>query len=40
MDLGAGPCTTFRLVTFPLMRSALVAGGAAGLRAVASTRSS
>lgn len=26
-DLGAGPWTTFRLVTFPLMRSALIAGG-------------
>ncbi len=26
-DLGAGPFTTFRLVTFPLMRSALIAGG-------------
>lgn len=26
-DLGAGPWTTFRLVTFPLMRSAVVAGG-------------
>ncbi len=26
-DLGAGPWTTFRLVTFPMMRSALVAGG-------------
>lgn len=26
-DLGAGPWTTFRLVTFPLLRSALVAGG-------------
>jgi putative spermidine/putrescine transport system permease protein len=25
-DLGAGPWTTFRLVTFPMMRSALVAG--------------
>ncbi|MEI2808671.1 MAG: ABC transporter permease [Nocardioides sp.] len=25
-DLGAGPWTTFRLVTFPLLRSALVAG--------------
>jgi len=25
-DLGAGAWTTFRLVTFPLMRSALVAG--------------
>ena len=25
-DLGAGPWTTFRLVTFPLMRSALFAG--------------
>ena len=25
-DLGAGPWTTFRLVTFPLMRSALIAG--------------
>lgn len=27
MDLGAGPFTTFRLVTFPLLRSALLAGG-------------
>lgn len=26
-DLGAGPFTTFRLVTFPLLRSALLAGG-------------
>ena len=26
-DLGAGAWTTFRLVTFPLLRSALVAGG-------------
>ena len=26
MDLGAGPFTTFRLVTFPMMRSALLAG--------------
>ncbi|MGW3344424.1 ABC transporter permease [Nonomuraea rubra] len=26
-DLGAGPFTTFRLVTFPMMRSALLAGG-------------
>jgi len=26
-DLGAGLCTTFRLVTFPQLRSALVAGG-------------
>ncbi|GAA4987300.1 putative spermidine/putrescine transport system permease protein [Nonomuraea thailandensis] len=26
-DLGAGPVTTFRLVTFPMMRSALLAGG-------------
>jgi putative spermidine/putrescine transport system permease protein len=26
-DLGAGPWTTFRLVTFPGMRSALLAGG-------------
>ena len=26
-DLGAGSWTTFRLVTFPLMRSAIVAGG-------------
>jgi putative spermidine/putrescine transport system permease protein len=26
-DLGAGPFTTFRLVTFPMLRSALVAGG-------------
>ena len=25
-DLGAGPFTTFRLVTFPMMRSALLAG--------------
>ncbi len=25
-DLGAGPVTTFRLVTFPLLRTALVAG--------------
>ena len=40
MDLGAGLFTTFRLVTFPLLRSALLAGGAAGVRAVASTRSS
>ena len=34
MDLGAGPFTTFRLVTFPMLRSALLAGGAAGVRAV------
>jgi putative spermidine/putrescine transport system permease protein len=27
MDLGAGTFTTFRLVTFPLVRSALLAGG-------------
>jgi putative spermidine/putrescine transport system permease protein len=27
MDLGAGTFTTFRLVTFPMMRSALLAGG-------------
>jgi len=27
MDLGAGPWTTFRLVTFPQLRSALLAGG-------------
>ncbi len=27
MDLGAGTLTTFRLVTFPLLRSALLAGG-------------
>ena len=27
MDLGASRFTTFRLVTFPLLRSALVAGG-------------
>jgi len=27
MDLGAGTFTTFRLVTFPLLRSALLAGG-------------
>lgn len=26
MDLGAGTFTTFRLVTFPMMRSALLAG--------------
>ena len=26
MDLGAGPFTTFRLVTFPMLRSALLAG--------------
>src|SRR4051794_1391103 len=26
-DLGAGPVVTFRLVTFPLLRSALLAGG-------------
>lgn len=26
-DLGAGPLTTFRLVTLPLLRSALLAGG-------------
>jgi putative spermidine/putrescine transport system permease protein len=26
-DLGAGPWTTFRLVTFPMLRSALLAGG-------------
>jgi putative spermidine/putrescine transport system permease protein len=26
MDLGAGPVTTFRLVTFPMLRSALLAG--------------
>jgi len=26
MDLGAGPLTTFRLVTFPMLRSALLAG--------------
>ena len=29
MDLGRGTFTTFRLVTFPMMRSALLAGGAA-----------
>ena len=27
MDLGAGTFTTFRLVTFPRLRSALLAGG-------------
>lgn len=27
MDLGAGPFTTFRLVTFPMLRSSLLAGG-------------
>jgi putative spermidine/putrescine transport system permease protein len=27
MDLGAGPFLTFRLVTFPMLRSALLAGG-------------
>jgi putative spermidine/putrescine transport system permease protein len=27
MDLGAGSFTTFRLVTFPMLRSALLAGG-------------
>ena len=27
MDLGAGPVTTFRLVTLPMLRSALLAGG-------------
>lgn len=27
MDLGAGPLTTFRLVTLPMLRSALLAGG-------------
>jgi putative spermidine/putrescine transport system permease protein len=27
MDLGAGRVTTFRLVTFPMLRSALLAGG-------------
>ena len=27
MDLGAGTFTTFRLVTFPMLRSALLAGG-------------
>lgn len=27
MDLGAGRWTTFRLVTFPMLRSALLAGG-------------
>jgi putative spermidine/putrescine transport system permease protein len=27
MDLGAGRFTTFRLVTFPMLRSALLAGG-------------
>jgi putative spermidine/putrescine transport system permease protein len=27
MDLGAGSFTTFRLITFPLLRSALLAGG-------------
>ena len=26
MDLGAGPFTTFRLVTLPMLRSALLAG--------------
>jgi putative spermidine/putrescine transport system permease protein len=26
-DLGAGPFTTFRLVTFPMLKSALLAGG-------------
>ena len=32
-DLGAHSWQTFRFVTFPQLRSALVAGGAAGLRA-------
>ena len=32
-DLGAGVWTTFRLVTFPQLRSALLAGGAARVRA-------
>ena len=27
MDLGAGPLTTFRLITLPMLRSALLAGG-------------
>jgi len=27
MDLGAGPFTTFRLITLPMLRSALLAGG-------------
>jgi putative spermidine/putrescine transport system permease protein len=27
MDLGAGTFTTFRLITFPMLRSALLAGG-------------
>jgi putative spermidine/putrescine transport system permease protein len=27
MDLGAGPVTTFRLITLPMLRSALLAGG-------------
>ena len=40
MDLGAGTFRTFRLVTLPMLRSALLAGCAAGVRAVASTRSS
>ena len=33
-DLGASGFTTFRLVTFPMIRSALLAGGAARVRAV------
>ena len=34
MDLGADGLQTFRLVTLPMIATALVAGGAAGVRAV------
>ena len=34
MDLGADQWQTFRHVTFPAIRTALLAGGAAGVRAV------
>ena len=37
-DLGADRWQTFRYVTFPQLRSALLAGGAARVRALASTR--
>ena len=40
MDLGATPWTTWWLVTFPALRGALLGRRAAGVRAVASTRSS
>jgi len=39
MDLGADGITTFRLVTFPMLRSALLAGGLLAF-ALSSTRSS